>query len=422
MSRLLLRGGHVCCPATDRDEALDVLVDATTILDVGAPGSVTADGAKVVDVDGCLVLPAAIDIGTFLRDPGREEEEPLDALLALAARGGYGTLATLPVTAPRVCGSEVVARLMAGAEGRAVELALLGDLTTGDDLAEMGEMAAAGAAGFWAPVPRRSDSLLRHALEYGSTFGKPAVLAPSGAEPCPPWVLLETPLATRQGLPARPAADEAIAVFRALELADLAGARAVIGPIGTARSLELVADAKRRGVEVAAFCSLLNLVFDEREHQARPYDTDLRLDPPLGTTDDRAALLAAAKGGTLLVASGHRAVSPRFKEVEMARAEPGAATLGSALGVLFSEEGLGFSGTELAQATAAGPAAALGLDDRGRVAEGARALLTVLDRSGRTAIEGAALGRVHNHPMRGRTLPGGVRGLVAGGRLHPADS
>jgi dihydroorotase len=422
MSRLLLRGGHVCCPATDRDGAFDVLVDEQTILEVGAPGSLRADDAQQIDVDGCFVVPAAIDIGTFLRDPGREEEEPLEQLLAMAARGGYGTLATLPVTSPRVRGSELVERLLAASRGAPSTLAVLGDLTDGDDLADMGEMAAAGAAGFWAPLPRRSDALLRHALEYGSTFDKPAVLTPSGAEPCPPWVLLETPLATRLGLPARAAADEAIAVFRALELAELADAKVVIGPVASARSLTLIDDAVARGVQASAFCALLNLVLDEDEHDRRRYDTDLRLDPPLGTAADREALVSAVKAGRLLVASGHRPVSPRFKEVEMARAEPGAATLGSALGVLFSEEGVGLSPSELAQATAAGPALALGLKDRGRVAPGALAQLTVLDRSARTVIDGSALGRVHNHPLKGRTLPGGVRGLVAGATLHvPSD-
>lgn len=429
MSRLVVRKGWVICPTTGLDEVHDLWIEGGRITRLEKPGTSPTGDAEELDADGCLVLPGAIDVLTTLRDPGREDEEPLEVTLRAAAAGGYAAVVGEPGTSPCVDNAEVVGRLRERAAlAGGAELLVSGSLSVGlagEDLAELGEMATAGAVSFSDPRANLPDGLLRHALEYAATFGRPALLRPLSLSLAEGGVVAEGPLAARLGLDGVPEAAETLGVFRAIELCRLTGARVGVGPLSSAASVRLVTAARAEGLPVFGLVSALHLLLDERVHLERRYDTALRLSPPLRTDEDRRALVAAAQAGDLVVVSGHRPVSPRFKEVEFARAEPGAANLAISLSLLVAGQGREgvLSPSGLARAVAVGPSDLLGLADRGRLEPGTRGDLTVLDPDAPFAITPQSLrSPCPSHPLLGQRTACGVRATVVGGRVLRASA
>jgi dihydroorotase len=148
----VLRGGRVICPKQGHDAVADVVVSDGRVQELRAPGGAAPDGAEVIDVDGCWVLPGAIDLCCYVREPGYEDDEPLAVTLASAARGGFTAVLAMPDTLPATDGGDdVEQRLAAAAQHPGAELLVAGALTAkrkGEELAEIGEMVRAGALAF----------------------------------------------------------------------------------------------------------------------------------------------------------------------------------------------------------------------------------------------------------------------------------
>ena len=419
MTRLLLTGGHVCCPQSGVDGARDLLLDGDRVAGIFPPGEAPGESARALDVSGAVVLPGAIDLCATLRDPGREQEEPLQATLQGAARGGFCTVLGLANTTPCPDQQSVLRALdaRARAQPQVPELRLLGALTkgrAGEELAELGELSAEGAAGF-ADLPRQvtDSALMRRAMEYAATFDRPVFSGAPNTALARGGVIAEGRVSTRLGLAAVPEAAEVVAVARDIELARLSGARLHLGPITTARSLRLVEQAAREGVAVTTSTTVAHLLLNEQAHLERPYDTALRLWPPLRTEADRRALAHAVQDGTLSLMSGHAPVGPAGKELEFCIAEPGASLIELALPLVAD-----LPPAVLANAWSVGPAAALGLTDRGHLREGARADVTVLRRAAPWRIEAAALASPSPcSPFLGATAPGSVALTVVAGAV-----
>ena len=421
-SNFAIRGGILCCPTQKSPRPGSLLIRDGKIESVLPSDAALPPGLDVYDANGCWVLPGAIDLYTQLRDPGREDEESLEETLRAAVRGGFTSLLTLPTTTPVVDGGEGVReRLLRCAQLAGPDVLVAGALTQGaqgSDLAEIGEMYAAGARAFTdGPQAVKDAELLRRAMEYTRGFG--GLVMAVGA--CPALsgrgVVAEGAIATRLGLRGVPEAAEVSFVSRHIELARLTGARTHLGPISCARSLRLLERAQDEGLAVSASVTPFHLRFQEEEHLHRPYDTTLRLSPPLRSEDDRQALVEGVRTGRLVVIAGHAPQGPVHREVEFSDAPPGATSLQSALGLLISDGALGREApVALARATALGPAEILGLHDRGRLVEGTRADIVVLDPTASPCADQTLFASdVVSSPVLGQTLGGQIVYTFCGG-------
>jgi dihydroorotase len=445
-------------PATDREGPADIVVrdgllETVTWLE-GAD-------AEEVDASGVVVAPGFIDLHAHLREPGNEDAETIASGLAAAAHGGFTTVCAMPNTDPALDEPGVLARIRgaAAASESPVELLAYGAVTAGrrgEQLAALGELGDAGVVGFsddGAPV--RSPQILRNALAYAGMAGLPVVdhaedaTATEGAEANDGFV------ATVLGLRGWPASAEVSAVARDLAILedvvrDVPGARLHLTHLSTAGALDLVRRAKTAGLPVTCDVTPHHLALSDEwlagarrwawdasgdpwadgALEASPYDPSLRVNPPLRSPDDAAAVLAALLDGTAdAVATDHAPHTEVDKAVEFGLAANGISGIETALGLLLAAVDAGH--LPLARAIAAltvGPAAVMGARSRrGRagLGEGSPADLVVFDRSDTWTVSAADLrSRGRNSPLMGRSLPGRVLLTIADGRISheaPAD-
>lgn len=415
--------------------------------------------AEGVGPDGVVVAPGFVDLHVHLREPGNEDAETVASGLAAAAHGGFTTVCAMPNTDPALDEPAVLGRILAAAaaSGSPVRVLAHGAVTAGragETLSAMGELADAGVVGFsddGAPV--RSPTLLRNALAYAGAFGLPIVehsedpALTSGAE------MSEGFVATVLGLKGWPVAGEAGAVARAIAVLediarDVPGARLHLTHVSTAAALTRIREARSRGVPVTCDVTPHHLAMTDEwvagarrwawealdaEGRARdpwadgalvagPFSTACRVNPPLRSAEDAAAVLGALRDGTAdAVATDHAPHTQVDKEAEFGDAANGIPGLETALGVLLSAVGAGR--LPLARAIAAlttGPAAVLG-ERLGRpvgLVEGALADLVVLDAGATWTVTAEAVASRGKHtPLLGRELPGRVLLTVAGGRV-----
>jgi dihydroorotase len=453
---LEIAGAWAVDPGSGRSGPADVMVrdgilEAVTWLDLS--------DADDIDDRGVVVAPGFIDLHAHLREPGGEAAETVATGLAAAAHGGFTTVCAMPNTHPPTDDPGVLATVLHAAERSPSPVRLLpyGCVSAdraGEMLAPMGALADAGAVGFSDDgSPVRSPALLRNALLYAGELGRIVVDHPEdpiltgGAE------ANEGLIATVLGLPGWPAAAEIAAVERDIAifadvLRDAPGARLHLTHLSTAGSLDAVRRAKARALPVTCDVTPHHLALSEewlagarrwawealdsggdardpwhdRALVAEPYDTSLRVNPPLRSPVDAAACIEALADGTAdAVATDHAPHTSVEKEVEFGAAANGIAGLETALGQLLAAVDAGrLPLARMIEGLTVGPARVLdGLLGRsvGLVA-GQPADLVVFDRSATWRVEPSALAsRSRNTPLLGRDVPGLVLLTVAGGRL-----
>jgi dihydroorotase len=409
--------------------------------------------ARGVDDRGIVVAPGFVDLHAHFREPGFEDAETIATGSAAAAHGGFTAVCVMPNTSPALDEPGVLARIRAAAEasGSPVRLLAYGAVTVGRDgeqLAPIGELADAGVVGFsddGAPV--RSGTVLRSALAYAGMLGLPIVdhaedpSLTEGAEANDGLV------ATVLGLRGWPAAAEEAAVARDLAILadvvrDVPGARLHLTHLSTGRALDLVRRAKVAGLPVTCDVTPHHLALtDEWIAGARrwaweasgdpwrdgavvapPYDSSLRVNPPLRSPADAAACLAALVDGTAdAVATDHAPHTLVDKQVEFGLAANGISGLETALGLLLVAVDAGVLELRRAiEALTRGPAAVLGerLEPRAAFMPGQVADLVMFDRSRSWRVApGALASRGKNSPLLGLELPGRVLLTLAGGRI-----
>lgn len=424
---LLIVGGRVIDPASGLDRVADVRLRDGRIAAI-APGLAPEGGETVLEARGRLVLPGFVDLHCHLGEPGHEDRETLASGTRAAAAGGFTTVCCMGDTTPRLdTGAELAALRARAAETAVVRVLPIGCLTRGRDgteLAELAELAQAGAVAFSDdPRPVRSSRLLRHALAYSAMLGRPVVEHAVDPDLAEGGLAHEGRVATWLGLPGVPAAAEEIAVARAIALARLTGGRLHLAHLSTAGAVAQVRAARAEGLAVTAEVSPLHLLLDEESVGSgpggRPYDTSTRLDPPLRSAADAAALRGGLADGTLAaIATDHRPQRAVDKDCEYAYAAPGATGLETAFGAameLVAAERLSLM-TAL-RALTSGPAAAFGLE-AGRLAVGGPADLVIADADAIRTVEPSRFhSRGKSTPLAGRTLRGCVLATLVGGAI-----
>lgn len=430
MRDVLIRGGRVVDPANSIDRLADVLVRRGAIAAIGV--GLTADGAEVVDARGCVIAPGFVDLHTHLREPGFEQKGTIATETLAALRGGFTTVCAMPNTEPAPDSGPVVAALLERiGRDAAVRVLPVGCVTRGrkgKELAELGELAAAGCVAFSDDGSPVADArLMRNALALVGALGLPLsehaddpVLAGHG-------VMHEGRVSERLGLAGVPAAAEVSAIARDLALCEATGARLHVAHVSTARGVELVAEAKGRGLPVTCEVTPSHLFLTEAAvfgpGPAPAYDTNARINPPLRTEADRRALLRGVNEGVIdAIATDHAPHAIEDKLCEFDRAAPGISCLETGLGTVWLLVARGELEEQAAlRALTAGPVRAFALDRRvpgiGTLAEGARDIV-VFDPAERWIVDvGRFASKGRNTPLDGTELMGRVRAVVAGGRL-----
>jgi dihydroorotase len=398
----------------------ELLVQDGKIADFG-PSLGAPEGAEIIEAEGAILCPGLVDMRAAIGEPGYEYRESVSSAAKAAAAGGITTIAVLPETNPVIDDPALVHFLRArGEETGSITLLPYAAATrglAGKELAEYGLLQQAGAVAFTdGSKPIASSRLMRLALSYASGFGACIVQHPEDAELARGGAATAGPRATWMGLPAIPAAAEAICVARDIRLAELTGGALHFAHITTAEALDLIRRAKEKGLKIT--CDTAPPYFDLNETAIGDYRTYAKLSPPLRVEADRQAVVAGLKDGTIdAIASDHQPRDADDKRLTFADAEPGGAGLATLLGVTLARVQNG--DLPLAQALAlltAKPAAWLGID-AGVLAKGRAADLCLFHPEKSWQVQAGSLpGKAQNTPFDGRALEGVVLGTWKAGR------
>jgi dihydroorotase len=423
MPDIWLRGGTVLDEQGER--RADVVVSGSAILTVGAPSDEDAPtGAIELDCSGCLVTPGLVDLHTHLRQPGGEVAETVESGARAAAVGGYTAVVAMPNTMPAIDSASVARDVLSLGRPAMAEVAVAGAITVGREghrLVPFGELAALGVRLFTDDGRGVQDAgLMRRALEYAGELGltlaqhcEDEALAAGGQMHEGAW-------SSRLGIAGQPAAAEEAMLARDIALVRATGARMHFLHLSTAGSCDLVRSAKAAGLPVTAEAAPHHLVLTDEA--VAGYDTRFKVNPPLRTEGDVAALRRALVEGAIdAVATDHAPHPAERKEEPFDSAPPGMTGLETALAVVHTAlcaEGDWPVGEMLA-AFSWRPARIAGLERQGRPIEaGAPANLCVFDPGEAWVVEPASMvSRSANTPYGGRKLQGRVRHTIYEGEI-----
>ena len=427
---LLLRGGRLVDPSQGMDDVGDLLLVDGKVEGIGRLGDVRRDGdLETIDCAGRVVSPGFVDVHCHLREPGREEVETITTGARAAAAGGFTAVCAMPNTDPVTDNQAAVGFIIRQAQraggARVYPIGAISIGQMGQTLAEFGEMVGAGAVAVSDDgKPVVSAQLMRTALEYARTFGIPVAdhceeptLAAHGA-------MNEGIVSARLGLKGIPAEAEEIMAIRDILLARLTGGHIHLCHMSTKGSVELIRWGKERGINVTAEVCPHHLSLTEDAVEG--YDTNAKMNPPLRTSADVAALQEAVKDGTIdVIATDHAPHHYDEKEREFADAPNGIVGLETALAVNLTwlvHRGV-IDVATLIDRMACAPARLFKLPG-GSLRRGAVADVTVFDPDASWTVDPARFrSKGRNTPYAGQTLRGLVELTIVDGRpIHRREA
>lgn len=419
---LLLRGGRVVDPQVGLDQVADVLIRDGLIAEVGV--DLDAAGCEVLDCTGRMVVPGLVDLHVHLREPGREDLETIRTGARAAARGGFSAVCAMPNTVSPIDSGDKVRFIVERAAADAiVRVHPIGACTTGqkgESLAEIGDMLAEGAVAFSDDGRGvQSAGMTRRVMDYAKAFATTIISHCEDESLAASGVVNEGVISTLLGLAGQPAIAEEVIVARDIMLAELTGCRLHLAHLSSAGSAELVRQAKARGIHVTAEVTPHHLFLDENALVGR-YDTYLKMNPPLRTSHDREALVAALLDGTIdCVATDHAPHGLHEKEREFELAPFGITGLETALPLVVTNLVVPgrMSWSEFIRALAVAPRAAVGLPEV-KMATGSDADITIIDPEAEVKVEVDGFeSKSVNSPFVGLTLKGQATDVIVGGRF-----
>jgi dihydroorotase len=420
-AKVLFKNGVVVDPDHLSEKKADVLVVDGKLTEVGRINDAGFDG-KVVDISGKVICPGLIDMHVHLREPGREDEETVETGADAAMAGGFVAVAAMPNTEPAADSAEVVRYLKQKSRDLLVDVYPIAAVTkdrAGEELTEMGDLVEAGAVAFSDDGdPVRTAEILRHAMEYSRMFDVPIIEHCEEKSLTRDGHMHEGALSTRLGMRGMPGIAEDIIVNRDIMVAEYIGARLHIAHISTAASVDLVRQAKKRGVQVT--CEVMTHHFTLSDQAVVNYDTNAKMSPPLRSKSDVNAMIEGLKDGTIdVIATDHAPHAIEEKQVEFDAAPFGIIGLETALGLVMKqlvEPGLLTLPEAIAKMTRY-PAEILKLE-RGSLKTGIEASLSILDTGLEWTVDKKLFkSKSRNTPFDGWQLRGTVSGLYNKGML-----
>ena len=381
--KMILKNCRLLAEGYERDALYDVYVNSGVIEKIGT--GLTMEGVKVLDVGGHMLLPGLIDMHCNICDPGYEYIEDIETASRAALRGGFTSITCEPNTRPVIDNKTVVEYIVSKSKEHAlVNIYPYGSMSIGclgEDMAEIGEMYQAGIIGI-SDGDEFTDSaaFLRNVMRYSKMFELPVMTHCEDRSLSGVGVMNEGYASACLGLSGMPREAEEVIVARNLILAEQTGARLHLAHISTRGSVQLIREAKSRGVAVT--CETCPHYFILTDDAVGDYNTFAKVNPPLRTQEDVNAILEGIVDGTIdVIASGHSPTNLSDKNKEFNNAMYGISSLETAFALSYTylvDTGL-ISLEKLVQLMAGKPAEILKLYDKGAIAEGKDADLIVVN-------------------------------------------
>jgi dihydroorotase len=413
----VVRGARGLDPARGLDAAVDIRVDDGLIAALGT--DLDTNAHKVIDADGLVLAPAFVDPHVHLRTPGREDEETIASGTAAAAAGGYCAVLAMPNTEPVVDSVAALRSLADAARAEAdIPVGFLAAITKGQqgaELTEMAELEDAGAVGFTDDgMPVTSPGVMRRALQYGRRIAvhcEEPTLSREGQ-------MHEGAVSAELGFTGYPSVAESVMVERDLALAAYERRALHVLHLSAWESVQALRRAQQAGIPATGEVTPHHLCLTD--DAVRSLDPNVKMNPPLRSAEDRAALIEGLKDGVIgSIATDHAPHARHEKEVPFEAAPFGVIGLETAFSALYTqlvEPGI-VPITTILERLSSGPARAYGLDEP-RIEVGARANLVLLDLNAAYRVtENLFRSRSANSWLVGETVKGRVRATIANGRL-----
>ncbi len=335
---ILIENGQVVDPSQGMNQSARLLLARGRVLAIDPSDDDLPSYFHRIDATGCIVAPGLVDLGPEFREPGREEDETIESGGAAAVAGGYTSVLCSANTDPPIdtpAGVELVRRIAAACNGPRVHvIACASRGRDGEQMAELGLLAEAGAIGFSdSPRPIHNSALLKRALDYCRMFNLPIFDRPVDPDLVEQGVVHDGQVALVLGLKGLPTEAEDLAVARDVRLAEATVGRLHVGPVSTMGSVDLLRRVKQRGIQVTASVCPHNLWHSDE--MLRSFDTRFKLHPPLRSARHIEALMNAVADGTIdAIQSGHMPRSREKKMDDFDEAPFGASTLETTLAVV----------------------------------------------------------------------------------------
>jgi dihydroorotase len=422
LSTIHITGGRLIDPSQGIDEVTDLWLSSGCVVAIGSGYEEEAEA--VIDARGLIVCPGLIDAHVHLREPGNEEDETIASGAEAALAGGVTSVACMPNTLPALdtqgAAEFVILQAQRARKANVYPVGAVSKGRKGEELAALGQLVAGGAVGFTDDgAPVASASLMRRALEYSMMFNRVIMQHCQVPELTVGGIMNEGFESMRLGLPGMPAAAEDIMVARDIRLAEITGGRLHIQHISTERSVELVRDGKRRGVQVTAeACPHHFTLTDER---LRGFDSNFKMNPPLRTQADVDAVIAGLRDGTIdLIATDHAPHASEKKMRELDQAPFGIIGLETLIPitVLGLIEPGHLSWPEVIRKLTINPAQLLGIA-KGTLRPSADADVTLIDPDVRWTIDPEQFrSKSRNTPFGGWSVRGRAHTVIVGGEVR----
>lgn len=423
---LLIRNVRPAGAGLDATKPVDILIRDGVIAAIGP--DLTAADVPVHDAKGAYVSGGWMDMHVHLREPGFEHKETISSGAAAAAFGGFTAVACMPNTNPPVHTRDVVEFIRKKAESLAVDvhpIACVSKNRKGESITEMADLKEGGAVAFSDDGdPVHNSKLMRIALEYASMLGVPIINHMEDLALSRPGHMHEGKVSARLGLAGTPSIAEEVMIARDILLAELTGGHVHVAHISTRGAVELVRQAKAKGLPVTTEVCPHHFDLTDEEIERHPFDTHFKMHPPLRTQDDVNAMVEGLRDGTIdAICTDHAPHSVDEKEVEFIYAPNGIIGLETAWGV--SVRRLLHTGVltldQLLDKLVAAPRRILNLPVP-EIAVGAPANLTLFDTdSVWTFTEAHIRSKSKNTPYLGAEMRGKARAIYNKGRFVTAD-
>jgi len=416
---LLIKNGTVLDPSSNTDATLDILVDGPRILRIGP--DLTASHVEIFDAAGMIVAPGFIDLHCHLREPGQELSETIETGTRAAARGGFTAVCTMPNTQPVNDNASVTRGIVErAATAGSVRVWPIGAASAGSKGEALSEIAAMKEAGIVAVSddgkPVATARLMRQVMDYCRALELPVIDHCEDPSLFAGGVMREGPRSIRLGLKGIPAQSESICVGRDVEVVTLTGARLHIAHMSARASLEYVRAAKQQGLQVT--CEVTPHHFTLIDEDVR-YDSHYKMNPPLASREDQAALIEGLTDGSVdAIATDHAPHHPSSKDVEFDRAPFGIIGFETALALALSElvRPGKISLMRLVELFTTGPARVLGIERKIAADEPADLTIFSTDQSW-TYRTSESPSKSRNTPFDGREFRGAPMATIVAGKI-----
>ncbi|MCC6727587.1 MAG: dihydroorotase [Saprospiraceae bacterium] len=420
---LLIKNAILVWPGSQHDgKATDLLIKDGKIEAVG--NGLASNAAQIFDATGCCISPAWLDLGTWVGDPGLEHREDFATVERAALAGGYAAIAVLPNTNPALHSKSEVQYVRSKSALSMVDFLPIGAVShdcAGKDITEIYDMQSAGAVAFSDGKKSVQDSgLMLRALQYVSPFGGVILNRPHDRSLAPSGQMHEGTMSTSLGMKGVPALAEELMLRRDIYLAEYTGSRLHALNISTAGAVELVREAKARGLQVTASVAAMNLACDD--HLLSEFDPNFKVMPPIRELADMEALHAGLADGTIdCITSNHTPLDPEAKNLEFPFADFGAIGLETAFGLSWMHLHNSLTISQFIEKIAIAPRKLLGLPVP-KIGPGEAASLTIFNPNTEWTFSAKDIqSRSKNTPFVGWRMKGKVVGVINKGKVIGMD-